>query len=301
VSSEKFKIGYFADGPWSHRAFELLINDNSIQIEFIVPRSDTKDETLKNYSLEHGIKYLHPVNINSSEFREITKKFNCDLFVSMSFNQIFKKETFSIPKHQTINCHAGKLPFYRGRNILNWALINDEKEFGITVHYIDEGIDTGDIIIQRTFPITDEDNYGSLLEVAHIECASILYDAIKLIQGGTAKRQKQVDIHPVGFYCGTRGLGDEIIEWNQSTRDVFNFIRSISKPGPMAITFLGENPVKINSSRIIKGAPAYKNIPGQILAKSNDGFLVKTGDSFIEIIELESSDKIKVGMRFRNA
>jgi methionyl-tRNA formyltransferase len=65
----------------------------------------------------------------------------------MSFNQIFKSEIINLPRLKTINCHAGKLPFYRSRNILNWVLINDEKEFGITVHYVDEGIDTGDIIL----------------------------------------------------------------------------------------------------------------------------------------------------------
>ena len=73
----------------------------------------------------------------------------------MSFNQIFRKDIINLTPIGIINCHAGKLPFYRGRNILNWVLINDEKEFGITVHFVDEGIDTGDIILQKTFPITD--------------------------------------------------------------------------------------------------------------------------------------------------
>ena len=63
-----------------------------------------------------------------------------------------------------------KLPFYKGRNILNWVLINDEKEFGITVHYVDEGIDTGDIILQETFPIIDSDDYSTLLDKAYEEC-----------------------------------------------------------------------------------------------------------------------------------
>ena len=134
------KIGYFADGPWSHRAFEKLVNDASIEIAFIVPRTDTADDTLKKYAENHSIDYLTPVKINTEEFYQVAKSYNCDLFVSMSFNQIFRKKIIDLPKHKTINCHAGKLPFYRGRNILNWALINDEKEFGITVHYVDEGI-----------------------------------------------------------------------------------------------------------------------------------------------------------------
>jgi methionyl-tRNA formyltransferase len=97
---------------------------------------------LKKYNID----YLKYENINSKNFIERIKTYFCDLFVSMSFNQIFKDEIINLTPLRIINCHAGKLPFYRGRNILNWVLINDEKEFGITVHYVDEGIDTGDFI-----------------------------------------------------------------------------------------------------------------------------------------------------------
>jgi methionyl-tRNA formyltransferase len=198
---KKFRIGYFADGPWSHLAFEKLIEDSSIEIAFIVPRTDTTDSTLLEYARTYSIDYITPIKINSEEFYLSALEYNCDLFVSMSFNQIFRKRMIELPRLNTINCHAGKLPFYRGRNILNWALINDEKEFGITVHYIDEGIDTGDIILQRCFPITDEDDYATLLKVSHKACADILFDAIKHIQNGDSQRIKQETIHPVGFYC----------------------------------------------------------------------------------------------------
>ncbi|OYU81530.1 MAG: formyl transferase [Flavobacterium sp. BFFFF1] len=292
---EKIKIGYFADGPWSHLAFEKLIKDDSIDIRFIVPRSDTTDQTLKNFSDEFGIDYLYPVKINTPEFIETAKSYDCDLFVSMSFNQIFRAAILSLPRLGVINCHAGNLPFYRGRNILNWALINDEKQFGITVHYVDEGIDTGDIIKQKSYPITDADDYNSLLEVAHTECASILYDAIKEIQSGKSARILQHTIHPVGFYCGRRGPGDELINWNQSSRRLFNFIRSINKPGPMATTYFSGSEVRINRAKLIEGAPEYIGTAGQLLAKTASGFLVKTTDSFIEISEIDSPVVLKVG------
>jgi methionyl-tRNA formyltransferase len=292
---KKIKIGYFADGHWSHLAFEKLIQDESIIIQFIVPRSDTLDNTLKDFSIKYKIDYLFPVNINSKDFIETVKKYDSDLFVSMSFNQIFRSEILIIPKLGIINCHAGKLPFYRGRNIINWAIINDEKEFGITVHYVDEGIDTGDIILQRTYPISDNDNYNSLLEVAYFECASILYDSIKEIQLGNSKRIKQESIDAKGFYCGRRGIGDEIINWNQTSRELFNFIRSISKPGPMATSCIGDKIVKINKSKYISGVYNYIGTCGQLLAKTNEGFLIKTKDSFIEITEIECDFKLKVG------
>lgn len=295
MSENRFRIGYFADGPWSHHALDLLLKDESIEINFIVPRIDSSDNTLLHVAKENGIDYLCPVKINSSEFINLAKQYDCDLFVSMSFNQIFRNEIINVPRLKTINCHAGKLPYYRGRNILNWALINDENEFGITVHYIDEGIDTGDIILQKTYPISDDDDYSSLLNVSHIECAVLLVDAIKRIQNNTAKRIRQDSIHPIGFYCGKREVGDEIINWNRSSRQLFNFIRSIVHPGPMARTVIRGKEVKINKAVYIKDAPSYINTPGQLLKKTENGFLVKTSDSFIEIQEIECDEKLRVG------
>lgn len=296
----RFKIGYFADGPWSHKAFELLIQDSDIQVCFIVPRVDTQDDTLKKYAGKYGIDYLCPVKVNSEEFVEKAKSYDCDLFVSMSFNQIFRETIINIPRYNTINCHAGKLPFYRGRNVLNWALINDEKEFGITVHFVDEGIDTGDIISQEVFEITDEDDYGSILNRAFLECAKLLYKTIKNIMVGDFQRINQSDVHPVGFYCGGRKLGDEIIDWNTSSRQLFNFVRALSTPGPKATTFLGNEVVRINKAVEVIDAPAYVNIPGQVLSKTDFGYLVKSQDSFIEIQEIETNAKIRIGDRFKS-
>lgn len=291
----EIKIGYFADGPWSHRAFEKIIEDTQVKILFIVPRTNTKDFTLKKYAHKYNIDYLESVRINSDDFIEKVKAYNCDLFVSMSFNQIFKKEIIDIPKLGVINCHAGKLPFYRGRNILNWVLINDEKEYGITVHYIDEGIDTGNIILQRTFPISDSDNYKTLLERSYIECAKLLYDSIKKIMKGNIQTIKQTDIHPVGFYCGRRTEGDEIINWNNNTRSLFNFIRAICYPGPQATTCFKGYEVKINNAEIIKKAPNYIGTPGQVLLKAKNEMIVKTKDSFIKIKDYTCDINIKIG------
>lgn len=294
----KLNIGYFADGPWSHEAFKKLINDSEIKISFICVRFDTQDDTLKEFAQKYNIDYLKHENINSNEFLELLSSYNCDLFVSMSFNQIFKTKIINMPKFKTINCHAGKLPFYRGRNILNWALINDEIEFGITVHFIDEGIDTGDIILQRTFPITDSDDYSTLLEVSYLECANILYDAICMFKNSRVEGISQKTIAPRGFYCSQRKIGDENLDWNQSSRDVFNFVRAICKPGPQARAFINGFEMKINKVKYLDNAPSYKCITGAILNKLNHSFLVKTLDSYIEVLEYEFEGTFKVGDRF---
>jgi len=296
----KLNIGYFADGPWSHETFHKLIIDSDIKFSFICVRNDSTDETLKNLAKKYNIDFLRHKNVNSSEFISIIAKYNCDLFVSMSFNQIFRSKFINLAKYKTINCHAGKLPFYRGRNILNWVLINDEKEFGITVHYVDEGIDTGDIILQRNFKITHQDNYKSLLEKAHIECANILFDTILLFKKGNVKAYKQTEVHPVGFYCSARKLGDEILNWNQKSREVFNFVRAICRPGPSARAFIKKKEMKINKVELIDSVPNYKSIVGVVVNKTSDSFSVKTKDSFVKVTEFEFDGRIEVGDRFED-
>ena len=291
-------IGYFADGPWSHETFNKLIKDPEIKISFICVRYDSKDETLKDYAKLNNIDCIKHKNVNSDEFISIIKKYKCDLFVSMSFNQIFKSKIINLAKYKVINCHAGKLPFYRGRNVLNWVLINDEKEFGITVHFVDEGIDTGDIILQKNFQIVDQDNYKTLLEKAYIECANILYDAILLFKKGNVKAYKQNKIHPEGFYCGERKKGDEILNWNQTSREVFNFVRAICMPGPCARTFVDKKEIKINKIELVDNAPNYKSIVGSVINKTPANFTVKTKDSFVKVTEFEFDGKIKIGDRF---
>ena len=105
------RIGYFADGPWSHKAFELIINDTEFNVSFIVPRKNTSDLTLKNFSSKYNIDYLENRSVNSDDFLKEIKKYDADIFISMSFDQIFKKEILKIPKFGIVNCHAGKLPF----------------------------------------------------------------------------------------------------------------------------------------------------------------------------------------------
>jgi methionyl-tRNA formyltransferase len=293
------KIGYFADGLWAHEAFKLLIADNNIEIKFICVRFDTNDDVLKGFAHSHTIDYIRHKNVNSKEFIDTVKKYDCDLFVSMSFDQIFREEIINTPRLKTINCHAGKLPFYRGRNILNWALINDEKEFGITVHYVDTGIDTGDIVLQKTYPITDLDDYKTLLARAVDGCALILYQAVRLFVDNNVKPIKQSDIHPVGFYCSQRKEGDEIINWKQTSREAFNFIRALCKPGPMARSSTNGKEIKLNKSRIINLAPSYKNTIGSVVGITNAGFIVKTLDSTLEITEYEYDGKMRIGDRLK--
>jgi len=290
-------IGYFADGPWAHRALEKLLIRDSLHIAFICARFEMPDQVLCKMAEKLKIPFLTHQNINSPEFLENINKYHCDIFVSMSFNQIFRNKIIEKPPLGIINCHAGKLPFYRGRNILNWVLINDEAEFGITVHYVDEGIDTGDIIQQKCFPITDADNYQTLLDRAYDGCADLLDKAIHDIVTGTVIRHSQEDIHPLGFYCIARRPGDEKLNWQQTSRQIFNFVRAICPPGPAARCFCGNDEIRINRVDYLADAPTYTGIPGSVLAKDSASFLVKTNDSYVRVVDWNADVRIKVGDR----
>ena len=294
----KINIGYFGDGAWAIEAFKLINNDDRFQIQFVCSRFNSEYNVLVEFIKKYNIDILKYKNVNSPDFLQLVDKYKCDIFVSMSFDQIFKKNFIEYPPLKTINCHSGKLPFYRGRNVLNWVLINDEKEFGITVHYVDEGIDTGDIILQRTYPITDNDDYSTLLDKAYKECANILYTSLVKIYTGEVSIIKQNSIHPVGFYCTERKDEDETINWDTNSREIFNFVRALCKPGIVARTKMNGNIIKINKVKMIENAPNYKLIPGIVVGKDNEGFIVKSKNSTIKVIDYEYDGKVKIGDRF---
>lgn len=296
----KINIGFFADGQWSVRALNIFLKDkNNILIKFICLRFPNPDKSLNLIARKMNIPVLKFKNINSHINYLKLKKFNCDLFVSLSYNQIFKKNILSIPKLKSINCHASQLPFYRGRNVLNWVLINGEKSFGISVHFIDSGIDTGDIILQRKYKIKDTDDYNTLLSKCIKNCGPLLHRSIIQIKKNKAKKIPQSKINKVGSYCRGRIKGDEIINWNQSTNKIFNFIRAVTKPGPLAETTLKKKKIKIISSTdktrkkiIISGRP------GKILSIDDNYIYVKTLNGYIGCILEKKIKDLKIGDYF---
>ena len=112
------RIGYFADGKWGQNAFLMLEAMADVEIVFVCLRFDTPDAVLKKMAEDQGIDVLVHPNVNADDFFQQIAPYHMDLLVSMSFNQIFKSRLLDYPRYHAINCHAGKLPFYRGRNIL---------------------------------------------------------------------------------------------------------------------------------------------------------------------------------------
>ncbi len=280
------RIGYFGDGRWARRSFERIANADKFEVAYVVARHENPDSLLRQYAQELEIPFFAPSDVNEPSFLGELAEYAPDVNVSMSYDQILQTDAIELAPKGFINCHAGALPFYRGRNVLNWVLINGEDHFGVTVHYVDESIDTGDIITQRFEVITPEDDYQSLLDKAVELCAEALLDALHDICQGTVSVRSQEEIHPVGFYCSARREGDEWIDWSWSTDRIYNLVRAIAPPGPGARTVLGGEPLVIIEAEKILEAPEYIDRPGAVVGRDQDGIVVKTGDTTLKVTKI---------------
>lgn len=284
------RIGYFADGPWGRRALERIKEAPELEVAYVVLRHDAPDPELKSRAGRLGVPTFAPEDINDPTVLEELAGHEPDLNVSMSYDQILRSEAIEMAPKGFINCHAGALPFYRGRNVLNWALINGEDRFGVTVHDIDEEVDTGDILTRKFAPIAPADDYASLLDKAAGLCADALLEAVDNLRRGTVARTPQEEIHPVGFYSSRRREGDEWIDWTWPTARVHNLVRALVPPGPGARTLLDGDPVVLLAAERIPQAPAYIDRPGTVVGRDEDGVVVKTGDTTLKVTTMADWD-----------
>lgn len=291
------KIGFFGDNKWASNTLLKLFKNKDVMVDFVVSRSHTQDFTLENLANELNLPHYKFKNINNLQTLEILKKYKSDLYISISYDQIFKENVIKLPQKGIINFHAGKLPFYRGRNILNWVLINGEKEFGLTVHYIDDGIDTGDIICQKIIDIKSTDNYRTLLNRSYKECPDMIIESINRINDTFFEPIKQSSMDPLGFYCGKRIPGDEKIIWDSNSEEIYNFVRALVQPGPVAETYLNSKVIKVKEIKLFKDVVDYKGIPGQILGFDSNSPIVKTKNNFVTAKIDDIKFKLKAGDR----
>ena len=292
------RVGFFGDGAWAVKTLDRLVKLPDVQIVFVCPRHQSPDAALQAAATEHGLTLVDFADVNNQVAIEELATYGCDLFISMSFDQIMRRRMFDLPRLGTINCHAGMLPFYRGRSVLNWALINDEKALGITVHFIDDGIDTGDIILQRHLEISDEDDYASLLERGSDACASAVADAVVQLECGTLEPTPQASIDPFGSYFTRRVPGDERIDWQSTSREVFNLVRAVAPPGPGAVARIGEEEWRIFEVSVPETCRPWGMICGAVIPSGTDILRVKTQDTYVDVRNWSGPRRPHPGERF---
>ena len=279
------RILFFGDGAWAANSLQRLVQEEWTVLGVVVRVAPT-DLTLLTLAKDLQLSVFQPQRVNDDESLLQVSALQPDLNLSVSYDQILRRPILESARLGFINFHAGKLPYYRGRNVINWAIINGETEIGLTAHYVDSGIDTGDIILQRGLPIGWTDTYGDVLDKVVAAFPDLVADTVSLIAKGQAKRQPQGDL--AGTYCAGREDGDEWLDWTDSSRNIYNKIRAITRPGPGARTLLGDQEVIIWRAYCDPTWPTYIGSPGQVVGcRPGEGTWVKTGDSTVLVQEMQ--------------
>ncbi|MDD3652956.1 MAG: methionyl-tRNA formyltransferase [Desulfotomaculaceae bacterium] len=253
------------------------------------PKGRGKKETpppVKDLAQSLNLLVIQPSQVREPDFVSLLRSFLPEVIVVVAYGKILPRDVLLLPKYGCINLHASLLPKYRGAAPIHRALINGELETGITTMFMDEGLDTGDIILQKSIPILEEDTVGTVHDRLAVEGARLLNKTLYLIEIGQAPRKPQKG---KSSYAPVITGADELIQWNKPARDIFNHIRGMN-PWPGAHTFWGNKMLKIWRTHVREEDHTQehqRSKPGQILKTGREGIMVCTGRGIIVIDELQ--------------
>lgn len=242
---------------------------------------------VKKVAVEKGIDVYQPEKVKNDEFILQLEKLEPDLIVVAAFGKILPKALLEIPKIGCLNVHASLLPAYRGAAPIQWAVINGEVQTGVTIMWMDEGLDTGDIFFQRSIQIDSNWTSNDLSQELSVLGGKMISEALEMITAGSIKRIPQDD--KKATYAPILKKEDGRIDWNKTNWEVHNLIRGMN-PWPGAYTLKNGREIKIWKSRVYE--EKMSAIPGIFMGKvKNIGFLVGTGDGCIIVEELQEEGK----------
>ena len=244
---------------------------------------------VKECALKHNIPVFQPSKIRF-DYEEI-KKVSPDLIVTCAYGQILPKEVLEIPRLGSINVHASLLPKYRGGAPIQYAIMNGESETGITIMYMDEGMDTGDMIVSRSIPILDNDNLASLSNKLSKLGASLLEEVLPSISNGTNERLKQNDT--LASYAPIIKREDEHIDFHQKASEVANKVRALY-PHPLANVIIDGEEVKVLEGYI---GDLTKSAPGKIIDIKKDAIGISCLDRVYYITKIKPFGKKEMMVR----
>ncbi len=245
---------------------------------------------VKQFAEEHGISVYQPVNLKSEDFKRELQSLNPNVIVVVAFRML-PKVVWEFPEFGTFNLHASLLPQYRGAAPINWAIINGEKETGLTTFFIDEKIDTGEIIDNVRITIDDTDNVKDLYEKMIPKGTALVMDTLHKIQTGNLKTKSQVKSDE-GLKMAPKLTKDNIkIDWTKPAIEIYNHVRGLS-PYPLAWTTLINDGQEINCKIAkVKCVDETLDMPSGHVVIKNKSMYVKTGHGVVEILEIKMSGK----------
>jgi methionyl-tRNA formyltransferase len=250
---------------------------------------------VKEEALRHGIPVWQPEKLRTSDTVQAIRDLRPDLIVTAAYGQILPKAVLEAPRLGCINIHASLLPKYRGGAPIHYAVMNGDEVTGVTIMYMAEGLDTGDMIAKVEVPIGDDDTTGTMFGKLSVAGAELLRRTLPALLAGTAERVPQNDAEAV--YAPNIKREQELIDWNRDARGIWNQIRGLN-PFPGAYTLWNGEVLKVWASEKPAAAAAGAAsaagrgaAPGTVLSVTERGVEVQTGSGSLWLTELQPAGK----------
>ncbi|MFY0599289.1 MAG: methionyl-tRNA formyltransferase [Cyclobacteriaceae bacterium] len=241
---------------------------------------------VKDYAVSQNIPLLQPTNLKDPEFIEELKSYEADLQIVVAFRML-PEVVWNMPPHGSFNLHGSLLPDYRGAAPINWAIINGEKETGVTTFKLQHEIDTGNILFQEKEPIRPDDNIGTVYERLMQRGSNLIVKSVKAIQEGNYKLQPQI-LKGDTKHAPKIFREDCKIDWNQSSEKIRNFIRGLS-PYPAAWTTLDGLTFKIYQTNL--STESYSESPGTFKSDGKKYLDIVTVDGALRLENVQLQGK----------
>ncbi len=273
------RVVMFGYQTWGHRTLEALIgSEHEVALVVTHPRSDHAYERIWSDSVadlaaEHDVPVLLRNRPDDPELMDRLRAAEPDIMVANNWRTRIGPEVFDLPKHGTLNVHDSLLPRYAGFSPVIWALINGEREVGVTAHQMDSELDAGDIVLQRSVPVEPTDTATDLFHKTVALIGPITADALALIESGTAQWVKQ-DRSKASFFH-KRSLEDSRIDWSWPAERLERLVRALSDPYPNAFTYYRGERVRIVAATLSR--QCYGGTPGRVFIREDDGVVIVAG------------------------
>ena len=248
---------------------------------------------VKEYALEQNLEIAQPLRVrNNEEFVDKIKDINPDVICVVAYGKIIPKEILDIPKFGCINVHGSLLPKYRGAAPIQWAVLNGEKETGITTMFMDEGMDTGDMILKEVVEIGENETTGELWDRLSAIGGKLLVRTLEMIEAGNVQREKQGEDFTLAPML-SRDIA--IIDWeNKTAKQIKDLVRGLN-PFMGAYSFLNDKKIKFWKVEIVDEKTDKE--PGTVISSSpKDGLLIATVDKAISVLELQGENSRKMSI-----
>lgn len=242
---------------------------------------------VKQLALEENIPVFQPEKIKDPENVEYLKKFNADIIVVAAFGQILSKEILDLPPKGCINVHASLLPKYRGAAPIQWAIIDGETETGITIMQMDEGLDTGDMLLKKEIPIMPDETGGSLHDKLAVLGGEALVEVLELLKDGSISGVPQGEATTRYAAMLNKKMGK--LNFGKPAEELDRYVRGMN-PWPSAYAFLEGKMIKIWQCMVSSVVPAGLQ-PGDVYGIDKNGFYIATGDGGLRILKLQAEGK----------